>query len=328
VLQPLTERLRRYDVFRKRIERKGGRLADLRLVTRLLGEPIPLDSTRGRHEVRLSSPEDLRQTFWLVGARNVYLSVRQRPSGLPAYYLVRIKYGYWSEYSLLVEDLYCSPDYPHPDERFVKLMDYGHETYFLRLSQFRKGVAAMLGADRAADEWRVDDVLHNVGRQIFQAAWHEDQYPAFEAAASFDLPDLRQAIELLYLCLSGDLCAIRASIDTDISDFFLSVYPHPAIHRFLQGISELEGNTLARLPDKAIEIFARLSRAYSRFLRVEVRHGPRGCSLPLYKLLFANFGRLGLVTQNISGDGDVATAAAELEKQSRDAIQEIANCCV
>ena len=135
-------------------------------------------------------------------------------------------------------------------------------------------------------------------------------------------------IELLYLCLSGDLCAIRANIDADISDFFVSVYPQPAIHRFLQGISELEGNILARLPDKAIEVFARLSRAYSRFLRVEVANGPRGCSVPLYKLLFANFGRLGLVEQNTSGDGDVATAAAELEEQAREAIQEIAECCV
>ena len=328
-LQPLIERLRAYDTLRVRLEREGGDLADLQRLTMRLADPILLRGREESHEVRLAGAEALRQTLNLIGARNVYFAVRVLPSSLPAYYVVRVKHGYWSEYSLLVEDLYRSPDYPHPDERFVKLMDFGHETYFLRLSQFREGVAAQLCRDRAAGsagDREVDEVLHEVGRRIFQAAWHEDQYSAFEAAEHFGLPCFRRAIELLYLCLSGDLCAIRASIDSDVSNFFDKVYPQPAIRAFLRRIGQLEGNALARLPDDALQAFTQLSRGYGKFLRVDVRHGSRGCPVPLYKLLFANFGRLDRIAPHVASDGEVAGAARRLEERAAAVIQQIADC--
>jgi hypothetical protein len=325
-VSPLVKRLHEYDANRARLERDGGSVSDFHAMANKLEMPVSLRHRRRDHDVCLARPAELLKTLRTIGAQDVYFSVRVRPSGLPAYYLVRVKHGYWSEYSLLVEDLYQSADYPHPDQRFVKLMDLGHETYFLRLSHFREGVAAQLGRRRGAIDESLDEVLHDVGRQVFQAAWHEDQYPAFEAAHHFDLPNFRQAVELLYLCLSGDLCAIRASLDAEIADFFEKVYPQPAIHALLQHLSELEGKALARLPDQALEAFAQLTRAFERLLRVQVRQSPKSFPVPLYKLIFANFGRLGRIAPYLARDSGLTKAAAELE-QCATAVNERITAC-
>jgi len=324
-LTPLLRRLHAYDLARNKLEKKGGDLRQLTRITAQLSEPITLRNNGASYKCSLTNPDSLRDALRGIGARNLSFAVRLRPTGMPTYYLVRVKHGYWSEYSLLVEDLHKSPDYPNPDERFVKLKDLGRETYFLRLSQFRDEVADRMSGGEYARDRDVDEALHNVGRQVFQAAWHEDQYPAFQAAEHFGLPNFRRAIEMLYLCLSGDLCAIRASLDPQILDFFAGVYPQAAIHAFLERIGELDGNTLARLPEDALAVFARLSRCYRRFLRVEVNNGTRACSVPLYKLLFANFGRLERVAPDLAGASEIAAAIASLEEASAQAIRQIAH---
>jgi len=318
------QRLGEYDATRVRLEHEGGEAGDLQVLTEQLSAPIQLSAGREHHKVTLAEPDKLRQFLKRIGAKDLYFSVRVRSSGLPAYFLVRAKHGYWSEYSLLVEDLYRSPDYPNPDERFVKLMDWGHETYFLRLSQFRGSVSARLLAKGARRERRTDEVLHDVGRQVFQAAWHEDQYAAFQVAEHFGLPSFRQAIELLYLCLSGDLCAIRASLDDDISEFFVTVYPQQAIHAFLARIRRLDGNGLAQLPMDAGDAYRRLTTSFRRFLQTEVSQGSNGGSIPLYKLIFANFGRLDLITPALASSNEVSNAGAQLEELASQVILEIA----
>lgn len=323
LLLPLMQRLRDYDATRVRLEREGGTAADLQLLTGCLSNPISIDDRSQHHRAVLTEPDELRQVLKRIGAKDLYFSVRVRPSGLPAYYVVRAKHGYWSEYSLLVEDLYRSPEYPSPDERFVKLMDWSHETYFLRLSQFREGVSAGLPVKGAESERKADGVLHDVGRQVFQAAWHEDQYAAFQVAEVFQLPLFRQAIELLYLCLSGDLCAIRASLDDDVSEFFVNVYPQPAIHALLARIGELDGKGLAELPEDAGDAYRRLTASFERFLRVEVRHGSRASSLPLYKLIYANFGRLDMITPTVTSCDGLSDAGAQLEELAAQVIFEI-----
>ena len=45
------------------------------------------------------------------------MDVRQLDSRMPVYFLCRLRKDYWSEYSLIVEDLYRSPGYPLTDER-------------------------------------------------------------------------------------------------------------------------------------------------------------------------------------------------------------------
>jgi len=325
-LHPLVQRLQEYDAARIILEHEGGRVSDLRTITQQLATAISLSGKTRNHDVCLAQPAELLKTLRAIGAQDVYFSVRVRPSGLPAYYVVRAKHGYWSEYSLLVEDLYQSADYPRPDERFVKLMDLGHETYFLRLSHFRCDVEAQLSRRRGDADAAIDEALHDVGRQVFQAAWHEDQYPAFEVARHFGLPHFRQAVELLYLCLSGDLCAIRASLEDDIASFFEGIYSQPAIHAFLHRLSQLEGNALARLPDRALDAFTQLTRAFEHLLRVQVRRPSQGFTVPLYKLIFANFGRLGQIAPGIAGDDGLASAAAGLEDRATEVIREIVQC--
>jgi hypothetical protein len=323
-LAPLIERLQEYDSLRARLEREGGKVSDADRLTKLLCQPVRLASSSGMAGVSLIKPERFNDALRAVGARKVYLSVRVRPSGFPSYYLVRAKHGYWSEYSLLVEDLYQSPDYPSPDERFVKLMDLGHETYFLRLSQFREALISQQSADCSEPDSEVDTILHNVGRNVFQAAWHEDQHPAFEAATHLGLPSFRDAIELLYLCLSGDLCRIRAFTDRQILAFFRHVYPQPAIRALLRRIRRLDGNALAQLPEQALAQFQRLSGAYADLLRVEVNHGPRNFPVQVYQLLYANFDRLDKIAPSVAEDPGIATARRRLERRARGAIRAIA----
>ena len=309
-LQPLFERLEAYDDARLVLEREGGQVDDLRKVTALLTEPMRIRAGYRPKKVVLAQPESVKEVVRSLGRYDIRWQVRTRPSGMPVYYVCRVRTDYWTDYKLVVEDLYVSPGYPMGDGRFIQLMHMGHEQYHLRMSPFRELATELVGGDRK--EVDVDSLLQKVGQNVLQAAWHEDQRLGLAAAEHFDMPWFAHAIELLYLCLSAELCELRASLTPEMIRFFSEVYPQPAIHAFLLRLTEVDGATLDDLPDRAYSLYHDLARSFGVFLSKEPEYGYSDGATPLYKVLFANVDRVGEAAEPLLPLPEVAEGATEL----------------
>lgn len=322
-LAPLLAQLAAYDRLRHKLEEQGGDVGDLEQLTEIMRQKITIRGTYTDYPMALNLPKLLQWAVQAVGHGDLHLQVRLLPTRMPVFYLCRSHRDYWGEYSLIVEDLYQSPGYPLVDDRFVKLLIYGRETYCLRLSSYREGAAALVAPNAATTSWQVDNLLHQVGRHVFQAAWHEDQRLGIVVANQFGLPRFRQAIELLYLCLSGDLCALRLAVDARMLQFFQEVYPQPAIRAFLEKLTTLAGQELNDVPQQALKLYLLLSRAFSRFLGLEVEWGREKAKVPLYKLIYGNFYRLGLVVQALPGNRVVSAEKESLENAASEVVGEL-----
>jgi hypothetical protein len=323
LLAPLIGQWQTYDTARLQLEQQGGTLYDLSAITALLKARVHITDRGAQHTVALAEQASLHAMLGEIGHGDLLLDVRQRHTHMPVYYLCRVRQDYWHEYSLIVEDLYLSPGYPLTDTRFVKLMHAGHDTYFLRLSPFREPVTALVQDDAGAGPGAVDTLLYTVGRHVLQAAWHEDQRPGVLVATHGDLPCFHQAIELLYLCLSGDLCELRSAITPTMRRFFTQVYPQPAIHALLLQLQQLDGSALNALPQQALPLYVRLSQAFNRFLEVEIPWGHRQLQVPLAKLLWGNVSRLELVGSALKDHAAVREAGARLEAVAQEVIERV-----
>lgn len=316
-LEPLIAHLRGYDANRLELETEGGQLRDLKRLTEIIRQEIPIQGCFREYKVSLVNQTGMRDLLRDVGDLEVHLAVRQLETRLPVYYLCRLHRLYRFDYDLVVEDLYLSPGYPLTDSRMVKLMRGGHEVYHLRLSPFRGRTAKLLGGPKTR---RVDALLSKVGRHIFQAAWHEDQRLGVMVAQEFGLPRFHEAIEVLYLCLSGELCEIRNAVDGEVIRFFRQVYPQSAIHGFLELLPRLEGGDLTHLTQAALGLYARLSQAFKGFLSVKVEWGFRQERAPLQKLVFGNFSRLARVAARLATDPKVSEAKEVLEREAEEVV--------
>jgi len=323
ILAPVVLQIRKYDAMRRSLETSGGHLSDLDRVADILTQEIRVGGGFREHTVSLVDPAALRSALMDVGNYDIRLDVRQLDTRMPVYYVCRIRQDYYATYSLVVEDVYRSPGYPMTDERFVRLMHFGHETYYLRLSPFRERVEQMAGRNGDASRRETDDILYDLGRHVFQAAWHEDQRPGMLVATHLGLPRFRQAIELLYLCLSGELCELRSAINEKMARFFEDIYPQPAIRGFMDLLTDLEGDVINGIPQRALALYAKLSNAFGEVIREHVAWGSRHVKVPLFKLLFGNFSRLDLVAKALKNNDEVTEAANRLDKQAQQIIDEL-----
>jgi len=321
-LAPVLNQLQRLDAQRLRLEREGGTVKDLAVLTRILSEPLRIEGHYGPTTCSLRDPRALR-TALLDVDYDLHHDVRQLPDLLPVYYVSRTRRDYWGEYSLVVEDFHLSPGYPLQDERFVRLMDVGHEVYFLRLAHLRDAARAVLGA-AGSGEAAVDALLYDLGRHVFQAAWHEDQRLGILVADHFRLTAFRQAIELLYLCLSGELCELRHAITPDMLRFFVEAYEQPAIRRFLERLRDLDGAMITDLPRQGRVLYKRLGHAFSRCLGTEVLWGFGRRMIPLWKVVYGNLSRLEAVSRQLRADPRVVAACDRLEQEAGAVIDELA----
>jgi hypothetical protein len=322
-LNSLIDQIRQYDHYRRKLEQEGGTVRDIHDVTELLTRDVVIpDRYGGTRSVRLSDQQALRTAVRSAGNWDARVEVRQLNSRMPVYYLCRVRWDTWAEYSLITEDLYRSPGYPSTDERFVMLMHGGHEQHYLRLSHFRSDVAARMPPSELA-ELAVDEALYDVGRYVFQAAWHDDQRVGMITANHFGLNRFRQAVELLYLCLGGELCELRQAIDDSMRDFFETVYPQKAIRAFLDELKRMDGRALNAIPREALTLYARLSREFARFVQTKVFWGDRSVETPLYKLLLANLNRLENVSSKLTGQTAVRLATERLEQAAGQVVNRI-----
>jgi len=325
-VDPLKRQIETYDEYRQKLEKHGGTIQDLPALSMILSREICLEGCYGETNVALTDPIKVRSALHDIDY-DLHLQVRELPSGMPGYYLCRIKDVYFSDYnSLVIEDLYCSPGYPMPDKRFVRLMKGGKEKSFLRLSPFREIIKEKIQNKKKKDraiERETDKILFDLGRYVMGPAWHEDQFPGMQAADHFGLTWFPKVIELLYLDLSGELCELRSRIDTDMLDFFKNTYPQPAIFDFLTKLMDLNGAELNELPKEGLKNYVRLQKAFSHFLRMEIPWGKRKTKMPLNILLLGNFSRLDLLGKALKHNKEFESAKKRLEKEAQKIIQMI-----
>jgi hypothetical protein len=325
-VDPLIRQLKAYDESRQKLEKHGGTIKDFATISNNLSKEIYLEGYYEQAKVALTDPNKLRSELDDIDY-GLHLQVRELQSGMPCYYLCRIKDVYFSDYnSLVIEDLYCSPGYPMPDKRFVRLMMRGKEKSFLRLSPFRKIIEKTLQDNKNQDlsiERETDKILYNIGRYVLSPAWHEDQFPGIRAADHFELTRIPRAIELLYLDLSGELCELRSRIDSVMLDFFKNIYPQPAIFDFLEKLKDLNGAELNELPKEGLKNYVNLQKAFSHLLCIEIPWGKRKSKIPLNILLLGNFSRLELVGKALNNSKEAIPAKKRLEKEAEKIIQTI-----
>jgi hypothetical protein len=323
-IDPLIRQIKMYDNYRQIFEKQGGTFKDLATLSIILSKEICLEGCYGQTKVALTDPSKVRSALYDIDY-GLHLQVRELRSGMPCYYLCRIKDIYFSDYnSLVIEDLYCSPGYPMPDKRFVRLMKRGKEKSFLRLSPFREIVKKGIQNKKGRSiERETDRILYDLGRYVLGPAWHEDQFPGMQAADHFDLTQFPRVIELLYLDLSGELCELRSQIDMAMLDFFQNTYPQPAILDFLKKLKDLNGAELNELLKEGLKNYVNLQKAFSHFLRIEIPWGKRKSKIPLNMLLLGNFSRLDLVGKAVNNSKEAVPAKKHLEKEARKNIRMI-----
>ena len=322
-LKPLINQIKAYDLLRHELENYGGDLVVFKRISEALSQKFAIKTDYYDYYVSLIERYEIKSALHQMGYDYI-LDVRRLDHSLPVYYLCRVHSQYYSNYSLIVDDIYISKGYPMHDKRFVKLMRAGHETHYLRLSPFRKATSQMLDQEKTKDP-DVDDLLLDLGNYIFEAAWHEDQRPGILAAEIFGMPNFRNAIELLYLCLTSELCDLRGQITPDMLRFFREVYPQPAVYRFLKKLDVLVGSEINNLPEKVMTYYAQLSRAFSRFLQTEIAWGSQNEIIPLYKLIFANFNRLDMIAKKLTGLPAVTEEAKRLDSTAKKISASITN---
>lgn len=313
-INPLVAHLHKYDRLRARYEDRGVQLRGVEEITAHLTKTIKLETPRGfKVSLSLADQKSVRYAINDIGDYKLRLTVRNADSRMPTYYLCRTHSSYWTDYKLILEDLYISPDYPLLDPRFVKLMRYGHEEFHLRLSPIREGVVRMAKGKEKPSAKEIDRSLKYVGEEVFQAAWHEDQRLALAVAQAFEIPRFQQALELLYLCLSGDLCALRNMNSKYLKAFFAKAYPQPAIAQLLKLLHDMDGADLNEVPERALKLYAELSHSFSKLLHIETPWGRTGANLPIYKLVFANTTRMPTLGKALKDLKSVREAADDLD---------------
>ena len=346
-LQPLIHHLEYYDSVRQQFEDEGGYISDLQHITEVLTKRLRVAGRFRTHDIALTHIESIHSFLYDLGFNDLHLQVRRRDTGVPVYYLYRVRGDYWIDYRLVLEDYYRSDGYPVRDQRFVKLMVRGKETYHLSVAPFRAEVQKLAdegllnnsgsspgnvysydytwpSGHQNTTEAEVDRLLYRVGRYVLQASWHEDQQVGVLTAHHLELPRLVEAIELLYLCLSGDLYEIRSILDQSLYLFFDRIYPRPAVGRFLHMLPDIDGITLNDLSEKhARSLYRKLMQAFKRFLNVRLNWGNQQVAVPLYKLLFSNMSRLDLIEDDLRYHSDVRAAADELEAEAQRIIEAI-----
>jgi hypothetical protein len=323
LLSPLLNILSKYDDRRIKLELYGGKTHDLIDLTQIIRRPVKIHDSFNTYEFSLADPAGIKYFLNCNCGFDFHLDIRMLDTGMPVYYLSRVKKDYWSEYSLIIEDIYISPGYTFIDNRFAKLMSSGHESYFLRISTLREASQQLFYSTEQQVYEDLDEFLYTIGKHIFQAAWHEDQRPGMLCAENLGLINFPRAVELLYLCLSGELCELRSKIDPLITEFFRKVYKQPVIHDFLVKLEKMEGSEINEIQVKALKLYSRLTNAFGRFLKTEVIWGCRSIQVPLYKLIFGNFPRLELVGKELLKESLVIEEAELLENIAQEITDEI-----
>ena len=326
-LEPVISQLQKYDKARHGLEQYGGHIRQLYDINKILNEEIRCVSEYNVFKCTLAKIKDIRTMLFEIryfDKFSLHIDVRKHSiTGMPVFYLCKEHRDFDARYGFIVEDLYQSPGYYSPYRDFIKLMYGGHEVYFLNLSQFNKKIQEKLFENSQQPAQAACNLLFKMGYKIFQDAWHEDQIVAKTASNYFDIPNFKEAIDLLYLCLSGDLCELRGEIDDQMISFFEIIYPHKAIHSLLNFIKTLDGSDLSELNQKARKLYIKLLKASSKFFNIEIQRGTPRIMISVQKLILGNLFRLNDNWTELKEKSAVKEGAKLLDNESKSIIDEL-----
>ena len=321
MLNPLLRVLKDYDKLRMQLMDQGGKLEDMVQLRDILRREFNIGD-RFDKAVSLVDQRGVKRMLHYYDDGDLILDIKQHEYGFPIYYLCKAHTSYDTMYNAVVEDLYRSPDYEFYDNRLVKLMDVGHQYILLRMSPYRKKFMKILSDELKSKQSTVDFLLSDIGTNVLQYAWHEDQNIGIYCSEAFDLPNFRKAIELVYVCLTADLCDLRSNTDSYYLKFFQKVYRQDAIHDFLCMLLQADDLPVISLQQTARATYSHLLRAFNDFLSCKVdAAGSR--DIPAYKLILGNIFRLNLVWNEIRDDPSIQKATRELEEMSSQCISDI-----
>jgi hypothetical protein len=317
-IRALLEQIKALDAKRQKVEGELWDTADLMDITKLLEYEIPAKINGKPRCARLQDQKELQGIISLLPG--YHLDIRRGENGLPLYLLCRIHWDYWSGYGTIVEEIHRSPGYRIFDPRFHRLIFNRKEVNVLNLAPFRAGIADLVDQTAPDPGAHVDEALFNLAKLVFRAAWHEDQSLGIYTAECLDIMYFREAIELLYLCLSGDLCRLRNHPQDVCLSYLREKHDNPYLHQFIEHIASLSGPGLGYLPQQAMKLFSALSSSFNKFINTPVVWGVNSQDVPLYKVLFANYTRLRQIAPHIPCDENLLSQKGLLEEVSHSTI--------
>jgi hypothetical protein len=286
-IRPLVYQLERVDASRFDLFKNTISIDKLLDYQDLLLEPVNIGRNYGDNEIKLSD-QGIDRKLSHEGLWDIKLSVRKGRMHFPKYYLCEYREFYGCNYGIVLADFYKSADYQFTDPRFARMISYGHESNFIRMSSFRNGVDEYIAK---ANPEKTNDVLKNVGSHFLQGAWHEDQLAAWVVSGVFNLEKFREALEIIYFILGSDFTETRNYFDDDVEQFFTRVYPRNNFLRMLKKIGSSTAEDTQEMEGTAREWYRALNRAFSGILKAEVSWGAIE-NMPLYKIIYSNFYRL------------------------------------
>ncbi len=316
ILEPLTDQLTKVDTQRKDLYDNSISLNKLRTYKALLTEPITLRVEHDRKTFTLLEQTKFEKIAYSLGLWDISLQIRRDRFTFPKYMLVETTDNYDNGYGLVTAQYYRSYDYEIEDERFVRLM-LGHEKYFLRINIFRNNLAE----NPELSPLQIENTLKIVGDNYLQVAWHEDQLVSFLVADLFNIPVLKEIIEMIYLIMSSDLSSIRRNFTPEINYFFSEVFPRKSLGKLLNKIESSSANDYQVLEDKARHWYTELNICFSAFLNTKIKH--KDYLMPAYKLIFSNIFRLKYISSSLLYNPNIKTAIRTIKYTSYAAIKDL-----
>ncbi len=312
-ISPLVDQLGKVDGSRLDLFQNSVSVSKLQDYNDLLLEPVLIGRKYKDLEIKLID-QDIERKLAHEGFWDIKLSVRKGRMEFPKYYLCEYKEFLGRDYGIVLTDFYKSEDYQFTDSRFARMVNYGHETNFIRMSSFRSQVDRLISKE---DQEKTTIILKKVGSYFLQGAWHEDQLAAWVVAGVFGLEKFREAIEIIYFILGADFTEARNYFDDDVEQFFTLVYPRKAFLQMINKIRILTAEDMQEIEQNARDWYRSLNQAFSELLKTEVSWG-RMKNMPLYKIIYSNFYRLDKVfpLEN-SDDKMVADSTGQIEDISQ-----------
>jgi len=317
VLEPSILQMGKADQLKSDLYYNTISLEKLRNMKAVLDEKITLENHYEKATFSLSEQSGINRAISRVGLWDISNHLTRDKYNFPSYLLCESIENYFGNYGIVLADFYRSPQYEIPDERFVRLMSMGHEKLYMRMSIFREDIEKL----KDSDDLNVDRLLKILGEDFFQGAWHEDQIVSFILADQFDTQYLKEATEDIYSILSLDLSAIRNSYTPEVKWFFEKVFPRKSLGMLFNKIEKSNASDFKYLEQRARHWYKELGAHFSSFLSSKVEY--RDCTLPVYKLIFANIFRLELISDVLKNQVSLRGPLQTIREISSEAIREL-----
>ena len=287
ILKQLIDQIKEIDKAKDEILNNSISLKKLGLMSKLLRKNIRFERTDLDTKYDLMDKNGIEKRLHFDGLYNFRLDVRRGDMFFPKYYLCDAEESWYNVYGIITNDYYLSPDYDFADKRFARLMIYGHEMPFIRMSQFKEATMKMFKGDHDQVSDKAEKLLEEIGNHIMQYAWHEDQLIGWLISEKLNLPGFKEAMEVIYFNLGADFSDTRNHVSQDIYNFFTIVYEQDSLKALFKKIESLSGDEFRSLELISRHWYNELNAAFSVFLRHEVPWGIlKGAKYPCTRLYF------------------------------------------